>query len=96
MNMKSNSETAERRINAGVFQWRESYTSSFEHFLESVTAAQTDYNNLTQKFSLAKTPYDFALAWSEFAQCRIAHSVVAFKDAVHSAGDTKSWIPRAK
>lgn len=96
MNMKSNSETAERRITAGVFQWREGYTSSFEHFLESVTAAQTDYNKLMQQFSLAKTPYDLALAWSEFAQCRISHSVVAFKDAVHSGGDAKLWAPRAR
>jgi hypothetical protein len=73
MNVKPIRRSGNRRVTAGLFQWREGYTSSFEHFMDAATSAQQDYDKLTQQFSLAKTPYDLALAWSEFTQCRMTH-----------------------
>jgi hypothetical protein len=73
MSEKPNHGSGDRRVTAGLFQWREGYTNSFEHFLEAAMSAQEDYNKLTQQFSLAQTPYDLALAWSEFAQRRTTH-----------------------
>jgi hypothetical protein len=73
MNEKPSHGAGDRRVTAGLFQWREDYASSFEHFLEAAMSARADYNKMTQQFSLTQTPFDLALAWREFSQYRMAH-----------------------
>jgi hypothetical protein len=85
----------DRRIAEGIFQWRDDYQTQFEHFTESMKAAQEDYNNLTQKFQIAKTPIDLLEAWSTFVQHRISHVGQAFSRAMESGANWKPSIQRA-
>jgi hypothetical protein len=95
MNERPRHGSGDRRVTAGLFQWRQGYTSSFEHFLEAAMSAQEDYNKLTQQFSLTQTPYDLALAWIEFAQCRVTHTRGAVNEAMSKGFDFEASVPRA-
>ena len=95
--MKADSGTGanDRRVSEGLFQWREDYKTQFEHFMESIQAAQADYNKFAEQFQIARTPYDLVLAWSAFAQCRMSHVEKAFNEAVESGVNWKSSVHRA-
>lgn len=94
MKENSNHTQGDRRVEEGLFQWREDYNSQFEHFTESIKAAQEDYNNLSQKFLIAKTPYDLVQAWSAFVQQRMSHFEHAFHNAVESGAYLKPSVHR--
>ena len=95
MTLPSNAGTSDRRVTNGQFQWREDYTRHLEHVMESLMSVQLDYNKLTQQVSTAQTPYDIALAWSDFAQCRLSHVGLAFNETLIDGLDWKSSVPRA-
>ena len=87
---------SDRRIVKGLFEWREDYTSKFEHFIESLASAQDDYNRLTYQLSMASMPFDIAIAWSEFIQQRSAYLGLIVSETL---GDGKRWLlmtPRAE
>jgi hypothetical protein len=92
MKENSSSSATDRRVSEGLYQWREDYKNQFEHFTESLHAAQEDYNKLAQQFQIAKTPFDLVLAWSAFAQCRLSHVEKAFSEAVESGVNWKSSV----
>ena len=96
MKAHPNPEPVDRRVEAGIFQWREGYTSKFEHFIESIKLAQEDYNKLMQHSMVAKTPIDLVSAWNEFAQCRMAHVGLVMNEAMGSGLDWKSSVARAE
>jgi signal transduction protein with GAF and PtsI domain len=87
--------TGDRRIAEGLFQWRDDYQTQFEHFTESLKAAQKDYNTLSHKFQIAKTPIDVLEAWTAFVQQRMSHLEQAIHRAVESGVNWKSLARRA-
>ncbi|BDT71808.1 hypothetical protein os4_13360 [Comamonadaceae bacterium OS-4] len=95
--MKENTShtPGDRRVAEGIFQWRDDYQTQFEHFTESIKAAQEDYNNLTKKFQIAKTPIDLMEAWTAFFQQRMTHVEQAINRAIESGTNWKSSIHRA-
>jgi hypothetical protein len=95
MKDSSSHTPGDRRIAEGLFQWRDDYQTQFEHFTESMKAAQDDYNNLAQKFQMAKTPIDLLEAWSAFVQQRMSHVGLALNRALESGANWKSSIHRA-
>ena len=95
MKQNSSHSPGDRRIEEGLYQWRDDYQTQFEYFTESIKAAQEDYNNLSQKFQVAKTPIDFLQAWSAFVQQRMSHVEQAIHRAVESGVNWKSSVHRA-
>lgn len=95
MTEKYGSDATDRRVSEGLFQWRADYQTQFEHFMESLQAAQADYNQLAQQFQIAKSPYDWMLAWGAFTQCRLTHVEKALREAVDNSVNWKASIPRS-
>ena len=94
MTLTQKSESFDRRTANGMFEWREEYKSKFEHCFESLAIAQDDCNNLTQKLGMAKTPYEFALAWNEYTQRRMSHLGQMFEGSMAEGWDWKSFMTR--
>lgn len=88
------SESIDSRAANGMFEWNEECKSKFEHCFESIALAQEDCNNLTQNLGIAKTPYEFALAWNEYAQRRMSHLGQMFEESTVEGWDWKSFMAR--
>jgi hypothetical protein len=95
MKERSSHIPGNRRIAEGLFHWRDDFQTQFEHFTESMKAAQEDYNNQTQKFQMAKTPIDLLEAWNAFVQLRMSHVGQVLNRALESGANWKSSIRRA-